>query len=166
VVDPGKAALFRMYNLFKSLVPYWIDETAERCKTHITNAVEGDDTVQVITSDVKFSASAADTADILAGMFKLRDELDWPVTAEMMEFTLIIVQKVTELAMFFVNQSYDQYQVNIEQKQEDSEFQATKQVINIKLIHACTYIHVCIYICINIYVLYNIHTCILWFWVN
>ena len=108
------------------MVPVWIEEASDRCKKSITNAIEFE-TVKVITDEVKFSSSVVDATGFLRGLFKVRDDLEWPVTVEKMEFTLMIMEKVTNNALFYVEDVFmrmkDEYLFD-----EEGQFKASPEV--------------------------------------
>ena len=74
---------------------------SDRCKKYIKNAVEAEE-VKVVADNVKYSSSVVDAAKFLQGMFKVRDDLEWPVIVEMMEFTLMIMKEVIDNALSYV----------------------------------------------------------------
>ena len=74
---------------------------SNRCKEFIKNAIE-DEEVKVVIDDVKHSSSVVDAAYFLWYLFKVRDDLEWPVTVEMMEFTIMIMKEMTDTGLLYV----------------------------------------------------------------
>ena len=58
--------------------------------------------VKVVADDVKYSSSVVDAAWFLHRMFKVRDNLEWPVTIEVLEFTLMFMKEMIDIALVYV----------------------------------------------------------------
>ena len=103
-MDPANALLPKYHDWYKPLVPLFIRSASDHCKESISNDIEQEESVP-LNAAVKYSSSVRDASDILIKLFNIRDDLKWPVTGEMLEFTRLVMEEVTDGALFYVNHS-------------------------------------------------------------
>ncbi len=125
-MDSADVSLPRFHEWYKPLVPIFIESASQDCRRRITLAIQNEESVQ-LNAEVKYSSSVRDSSDILLSLFNVRDDLKWPVTNELLEFTRLIMQKVTAGALFYVKHAAelmsDDYIYN-----KNGEFRATDKV--------------------------------------
>ncbi len=92
---------------YEPLVPILIKAASSDCKERIKRAIADSEPVP-ISDDIKLSSSVRDSSDILIILFRVRDDLKWPVTSEMLQFTKLIMEEVTSCALFYVQHTSEQ----------------------------------------------------------
>ena len=126
LMDPKQLYLAQLHTWFRELVPSWIKAASKRSRQQVKAAIKLD-TIVVVTDEVKFSSSAIDASGILTTLFKLRNDLEWPVEVERMEYTLMLIKEATGTALYYVTlmngRMRDEYIFH-----EHSQFRVTEQV--------------------------------------
>ncbi|XP_064406620.1 protein unc-13 homolog D-like [Halichondria panicea] len=107
LVNPAKIYLASYHDWYKPIVPILIEAASSDCKERIKRAIADSQPVP-ISDEVKLSSSVCDSSDILFILFRVRDDLKWPVTGEMLKFTKLIMQEVTSCALFYVQHTSEQ----------------------------------------------------------
>lgn len=125
MVDPTKVYLPRFHEWYKPLVPIFIESASEDCQRRITLAIEHEESVR--RDDVEYSTSVRDSSDILLRLFNVRDDLQWPDTKEKLEFTQLIMEKVTAGALFYVKHAAERMSDDLIYD-EKGRFRATSKV--------------------------------------
>ena len=106
-MNPAKIYLASYHDWYKPIVPILIEAASSDCKERIKRAIADSQPVP-ISDEVKLSSSVCDSSDILFILFRVRDDLKWPVTSEMLKFTKLIMQEVTSCALFYVQHTSEQ----------------------------------------------------------
>ena len=88
---------------FKSHVKSWMTLAISRCKDRILKAIELNETV---TEKIKISTSAIDTVQFLIQVAEFWKNLDWPDPSVSYSMMVYMVQEMSDLAQFYVQQLY------------------------------------------------------------
>ncbi len=107
LVDPDTIYLASYHAWYEPLVPILIRAASSDCKERIKRAIADSEPVP-ISDDIKLSSSVRDSSDILIILFRVRDDLKWPVTSEMLQFTKLIMEEVTSCALFYVQHTSEE----------------------------------------------------------
>ena len=107
---------------FKNHVKSWISVAITRCKARIQKSIELNETV---TDKIKISTSAIDTIGFIEQVAKFWSDLDWPDASISYSMMVYMVQEMSDLAQFYVQQLY---QARIDSYKSLSQFAASDDV--------------------------------------
>ena len=115
-------SLTSSHTWFKAHVKSWISLVITRCKALIQKSIDFNETV---TDKIKISTSAVDTTGFLVQVAEFWRRLDWPEATVAYSMMVYMLQEVSDLAHFYVQQVY---QARMEKYKSLSTFAASDDV--------------------------------------
>jgi len=89
---------------FKEQGKSWVSVVTTRCKALIQKSIDFNETV---TDNIKISTSAVDSTGFLVQVAEFWRRLDWPDPSIAYSMMVYMLQEVSELAHFYVQQVYE-----------------------------------------------------------